>query len=215
MHCGASLSKRQLFMLHHTQKRVWLGWAGFTLTCLCKVVFCLMWSLLLFKLCNKGLYIILQMDWKRTHRPITKYTFPFLQSSLRVKISRAARRYKGCLETPTVVDLTTGSASVRASTVDYSRSTMYWKPFLGWVCFWVRFMSEKVQYGYISCHGNTLCWISSESEALTGLYTAWVVSPNLALLGAQYYWAGGTLGAQLRPLSVKDLLDKMDTFCAG
>ena len=26
-----------------------------------------------------------QMDWKRARRPITKYIFPFLQSSLRVK----------------------------------------------------------------------------------------------------------------------------------
>ena len=57
--------------------------------------------------------------------PITKYTFPFLQSSLRVKkILRVVGSYKGCMETPTVVDLTTESASVRASTVDHSRSTM-------------------------------------------------------------------------------------------
>ena len=41
-----------------------------------------------------------------------------------LKISRAVRSYKGCLETPTVVDLTTESASVRASTVDRSPSTM-------------------------------------------------------------------------------------------
>ena len=34
---------------------------------------------------RQGLYIIFQMDWKRARRPITKYTFPFLQSSLRVK----------------------------------------------------------------------------------------------------------------------------------
>ena len=40
------------------------------------------------------------------------------------KVSRAVRSYKGCLETPTVVDLTTESASVRASTVDHSRNTM-------------------------------------------------------------------------------------------
>ena len=52
------------------------------------------------------------------------YTFPFLQSSLRVKISQAVRSYKGCLEIPMVVDLTTELASVRASTVDHSHSTM-------------------------------------------------------------------------------------------
>ena len=33
------------------------------------------------------------------------------------KISRAVRSYKGCLETPTVVELTTESASVKASAV--------------------------------------------------------------------------------------------------
>ena len=55
-------------------------------------------------------------------RPITKYKF----QSLRVKnlISRAVRSYKGCLEIPTVVDLTKESASMRASTVSHSRSTM-------------------------------------------------------------------------------------------
>ena len=40
------------------------------------------------------------------------------------KILRAIRSYKGCLETPTVVDLTTESTSVRASTVSHSHSTM-------------------------------------------------------------------------------------------
>ena len=42
------------------------------------------------------------------------------------KILRAVRSYmyKGCLKTPTVVDLTTESASVRASTVDHSHSTV-------------------------------------------------------------------------------------------
>ena len=76
-------------------------------------------------------------------------------------------------------------------------------------------MSEKVQYGYFSCPGNTLCWISSESEALIGFYTARVVSPNLALLGAQYsFELEGTLGAQ-DPLSLKIYLTKMDTLCAG
>ena len=66
-----------------------------------------------------------------------------------------------------------------------------------------------------SCPGNTSCWISSESEALTGFYTASVVSPNLALLGAQYsFELEGTGGAQ-DPPKCKNLLDKMDTFCAG
>ena len=66
-------------------------------------------------------------------------------------------------------------------------------------------MSEKVQYGYFSCPGNTLCWIS---EALIGFYTARVVNPNLALLGAQCsFELEGTLGAQ-DPLSLKNLLDK-------
>ena len=49
-------------------------------------------------------------------------------------------------------------------------------------------MSENAQYGCVSCPGNTLCWISSESEALTGFYTVRVVSPNLALLGARYFF---------------------------
>ena len=63
-------------------------------------------------------------------------------------------------------------------------------------------MSENAQY--------------SESEALTGFYTMRVVSPNLALLGAQYsFELEGTLGAQ-DPLSLnKNLLNKMDTFCVG
>ena len=72
-----------------------------------------------------------------------------------------------------------------------------------------------------SCPGNTSCWISSESEALTGFYTARVVhvSPNLALLGAQYSFeleCTCTLGAQDHlQCKCKNLLDKMDTFCAG
>ena len=42
-----------------------------------------------------------------------------------------------------------------------------------------------------------------------------VVSPNLALLGAQYsFELEGTQGAQ-DPLSLKIYLTKMDTFCAG
>ena len=40
------------------------------------------------------------------------------------KILRVVRSYKGCLETPMMVDLTMESASVRVSTVDHSRSTM-------------------------------------------------------------------------------------------
>ena len=40
------------------------------------------------------------------------------------KISQTVRSYKGCLEIPTVVNLTTESASVRASTVDHGRNTM-------------------------------------------------------------------------------------------
>ena len=57
-------------------------------------------------------------------------------------------------------------------------------------------MSENAWYSCVSCPGNTLCWISSESEALTGFYTVRVVSPNLALLGAQLsFELEGTLGA--------------------
>ena len=74
-------------------------------------------------------------------------------------------------------------------------------------------MSENAQYSCVSCPGNTLCWISSESEALTGFYTVRVVSPNLALLGAQYSFEL-EIGAQ-DPLSLKIYLTKMDTFCAG
>ena len=73
-------------------------------------------------------------------------------------------------------------------------------------------MSEKVQYGYFSCPGNTLCWISSESEALTGFYTVLVVSPYLALLGAQYsFELEGTLGAQ-DPLSLKIYVTRWTPF---
>ena len=76
-------------------------------------------------------------------------------------------------------------------------------------------MSENAQYSCVSCPGNTLCWISSESEALTGFYTVRVVRPNLALLRAQYsFELEGTLGAQ-DPLSLKIYLTKMDTICAG
>ena len=58
-------------------------------------------------------------------RPITKYTYPFLQSSLRVKNIANSKKLQRLLgKTPTVVDLTTKSASVRASTVDHSRNTM-------------------------------------------------------------------------------------------
>ena len=39
-------------------------------------------------------------------------------------ILQALRSYKGCLETPTVVDLTTESACVRASTVGHSCGIM-------------------------------------------------------------------------------------------
>ena len=40
----------------------------------------------------------------------------------------------------------------------------------------------------VSCPVNTWCWISSESEALTGFYTARVLSLNLALLGKRYFF---------------------------
>ena len=74
-------------------------------------------------------------------------------------------------------------------------------------------MSDKVLFGYFSYPSNTLCWInSSESEALIGFYAARVVSPNLALLGAQYSFdLEGTLGAQ-DPPSLKNLLDKDGPF---
>ena len=112
-----------------------------------------------------------------------------------------------------MVDLTTESASVRASTVDHSRyNVLKAIIFVVSVLLSALSMSEKVQYGYFSCPGNTLCWISSESEALIGFYTARVVSPNLALLGAQYSFE--LVGAQ-DPLSLKIYLTKMDTFCAG
>ena len=42
-------------------------------------------SIVIQQLADQGLYIIFQMDWKRVRRPITKYTFPFLQSLLQVK----------------------------------------------------------------------------------------------------------------------------------
>ena len=63
---------------------------------------------------------------------------------------------------------------------------------------------KKFSVATFSCPGNTSCWISSESEAVTGFYTARVVvSPNLDLLGAQYsFELKSTLGAQ-DPLSVK------------
>ena len=50
----------------------------------------------------QGLYIIFQVDWKRARRPITKYTFPFLPSSLRAtniasgkKLQRLLRNING------------------------------------------------------------------------------------------------------------------------
>ena len=75
-------------------------------------------------------------------------------------------------------------------------------------------MSEKVQYAYFSCPGNTLCWISSESEALRILHSA-SSKPQSCFTGSQYSFAlEGTLGAQ-DPLSLKIYFTKMDTFCAG
>jgi hypothetical protein len=64
---------------------------------------------------------------KRARRPITKYTFPFGAILVRVtgkKYHERLEATEAVLETPTAVDLTTKSASVRASIVDYSRSTM-------------------------------------------------------------------------------------------
>ena len=73
-------------------------------------------------------------------------------------------------------------------------------------------MSENTQYSCVSCPGNTLCWISSESEALTGFYTVLVVNPYLALLGVQYFFElEGTLGAQ-DPLSLKIYLTRWTPF---
>ena len=73
-------------------------------------------------------------------------------------------------------------------------------------------MSENAQYSCVSRPGNTLCWISSESGALTGFYTVRVVSPSLALLGAQYsFELEGTLGAQ-DPLCVKIYLIRLTPF---
>ena len=72
--------------------------------------------------------------------------------------------------------------------------------------------SESAQYSCVSCPGNSLCWISAESEALTGFYTARVVSPNLALLGAQYsFELEGTLGAQ-DPVSLKIYMTRWTPF---
>ena len=51
---------------------------------------------------------------------------------------------------------------------------------------------------YNQKHMNCQRWQRSvsESEALTGFYTVQVVSPNLALLGAEYsFELEGTLGA--------------------
>ena len=73
-------------------------------------------------------------------------------------------------------------------------------------------MSEKVQYSCVPSPGNTLCWISSESEALTVFYTVRVVNPNLASLGAQYsFELEGTLGAQ-DPISLKIYLTRWTPF---
>ena len=67
---------------------------------------------------------------------------------------------------------------------------------------------KKFSVATFSCPGNTLCWTSSESEAVAGFYTARVVSPNLALLGAQYsFELKSTLAAQDR-LSLKIYLTR-------
>ena len=42
-------------------------------------------------------------------------------------------------------------------------------------------MKQVYTCSCVSCPANTLCWIRWESDALMRLYTAWVVSPNLAL----------------------------------
>ena len=86
---------------------------------------------------SRGILIIsyllcFQMDWKRARRPITitKYTFPFL--AIIVTGTNYRERWEvteAVLETPTVVDLTTESASVRASAVDHSGSTTCWSQF--------------------------------------------------------------------------------------
>ena len=74
-------------------------------------------------------------------------------------------------------------------------------------------MSENAQYSCVSSPANILCWISSESEALTGFYTARVVSPNL---GKQYnsFELEGTLRAQARLPKCKIYLTEIDTLCA-
>ena len=47
--------------------------------------------------CKQGLYIIFKMDWKCARRPITKNTFPFLQSSLRVKNIASSKKLQRLL----------------------------------------------------------------------------------------------------------------------
>ena len=65
------------------------------------------------------------MDWKCMRRPTTKYTFPFqsaiiVMSKKNITNSKELQRLLG----NNVVDLTTESASVRASTVDHICNAM-------------------------------------------------------------------------------------------
>ena len=77
---------------------------------------------------NQGLYIMFQMTGNECAALLQNTHLHFAIVVTDKKNSQAVRSYRGCvLETATVVDLTTESASVRASTVDYSGSTLYWK----------------------------------------------------------------------------------------
>ena len=72
---------------------------------------------------KQGLYIILQMDWNRAYCKVHISISAIIVTGK--KISRAVRSYKGCLETSMVVNLTTESGSVRASTVDHSLKAIF------------------------------------------------------------------------------------------
>ena len=65
------------------------------------------------------------MDWKRARRPITKYTFPFLQSSLRAENVASGKKPRKLrtLATAAVLELTKGICVVWASTVNNSVGT--------------------------------------------------------------------------------------------
>lgn len=145
-------------------------------------------------MCDQGLYIIFQTDRKRACHPITKYTFRFCNHHYGLKKKWAVRSCRCCLGNSSrlpVVNLTTGWASVRASTVDHSGGTMCWKPAWDQCASWVHSVCENIQYSNMFHVLAIICtWLrcTSKSEALTGFYSAWIVSSSLALdlSGAQY-----------------------------